>query len=147
MHEFLQSCAKAAEKDSETIFTELIFSIERIHSEVKELIRAQQRAAVSQAEGLVERLEQEIAHLKRRYAELEQLSHTEDHIHFFHVSCLPCCLMEVTHCLAWLFIVWFCLTNLSPSLFLFRVISLSPAPVYFQIYPAPLPLAVSTLVL
>ena len=96
MHEFLQSCAKAAEKDSETIFTELIFSIERIHSEVKELIRAQQRAAVNQAEGLVERLEQEIAHLKRRYVELEQLSHTEDHIHFLQVTHFPSFLLEVT---------------------------------------------------
>ncbi|XP_062320937.1 E3 ubiquitin-protein ligase TRIM16-like [Osmerus eperlanus] len=80
--ESLTRSAQAAEKDSERIFTELIRSIERRRSEVKELIRAQQRAAVSQAKGLVERLEQEIAQLKRRDAELEQLSHTEDHIHF-----------------------------------------------------------------
>ncbi|XP_062320872.1 E3 ubiquitin-protein ligase TRIM16-like [Osmerus eperlanus] len=80
--ESLTRSAQAAEKYSERIFTELICSIERRRSEVKELIRAQQRAAVSQAEGLVERLEQEIAQLKRRDAELEQLSHTEDHIHF-----------------------------------------------------------------
>ncbi|XP_062320938.1 E3 ubiquitin/ISG15 ligase TRIM25-like [Osmerus eperlanus] len=80
--ESLTRSAQAAEKDSERIFTALICSIERRRSEVKELIRAQQRAAVSQAKGLVERLEQEIAQLKRRYAELEQFSHTEDHIHF-----------------------------------------------------------------
>ncbi|XP_046883664.1 E3 ubiquitin/ISG15 ligase TRIM25-like isoform X1 [Hypomesus transpacificus] len=80
--ESLTRSAQAAEVDSERIFTELILSIERRRSEVKELIRAQQKEAVSQAEGLVERLEQEIAHLKRRYVELEQLSHTEDHIHF-----------------------------------------------------------------
>ncbi|XP_046907274.1 E3 ubiquitin/ISG15 ligase TRIM25-like isoform X2 [Hypomesus transpacificus] len=80
--ESLTRSAQAAEVDSERIFTELILSIERRRSEVKELIRAQQRAAVSQAEGLVERLEQEIAQLKKRYAELEQLSHTEDHINF-----------------------------------------------------------------
>ncbi|XP_067093914.1 E3 ubiquitin/ISG15 ligase TRIM25-like isoform X2 [Osmerus mordax] len=78
----LTRSAQAAEKDSERIFTALIRSIERRRSEVKELIRAQQRAAVSQAEGLVDRLEQEIAQLKRRDAELEQLSHTEDHIYF-----------------------------------------------------------------
>ena len=82
----VQRSAQAAESDSERIFTELIRSILKRRSEVKELIRAQQRAAVSQAEGLVERLEQEIAELKRRYAELEQFSHIEDHIHFLQVQ-------------------------------------------------------------
>ncbi|KAJ8377090.1 hypothetical protein SKAU_G00076700, partial [Synaphobranchus kaupii] len=42
----------------------------------------QEKAEVSCAERLLERLEQEIAELRRRDAELEQLSHTEDHIHF-----------------------------------------------------------------
>ncbi|XP_061096515.1 tripartite motif-containing protein 16-like [Conger conger] len=74
--------AQAAVEDSERIFTEMIRSIERRCSEVKELIRDQEKAEVSQAEGLLERLEQEIAELRRRDAELEQLSHTEDHIHF-----------------------------------------------------------------
>ena len=64
----------------------MIRSIERRCSEVKELIRAQEKAEVSQAEGLLKRLEQEIAELKRRDAELEQLSHTEDHIHFLKVT-------------------------------------------------------------
>ncbi|KAJ8343142.1 hypothetical protein AAFF_G00248410, partial [Aldrovandia affinis] len=56
------------------------FEIRR--SEVKELIRDQEKAEVSRAERLIEQLEQEIAELRRRDAELEQLSHTEDHIHF-----------------------------------------------------------------
>ena len=73
-------------EDSERIFTEMIRSIERRRSEVKELIRAQEKAEVSRAEGLLKRLEQEIAELKRRDAELEQLSHTEDHIHFLKVN-------------------------------------------------------------
>ncbi|XP_046908075.1 E3 ubiquitin-protein ligase TRIM16-like isoform X2 [Hypomesus transpacificus] len=73
---------QAAVEDSERIFTELIRSIERRRSEVKDLIGAQQGAALSQAEGLLERLEQEIAELRRRDAELEKLSHTEDNIHF-----------------------------------------------------------------
>ncbi|KAG9332001.1 hypothetical protein JZ751_016277, partial [Albula glossodonta] len=58
--------AQAAVEDSERIFTELIRSIERRRSEVKELIRDQEKAAVSRAEGLLERLEQEIAELRRR---------------------------------------------------------------------------------
>ncbi|XP_061093904.1 tripartite motif-containing protein 16-like [Conger conger] len=78
----LKSSAQVAVEDSERIFTEMIRSIERRCSEVKELIRDQEKAEVSRAEGLLERLEQEIAELRRRDAELEQLSHTEDHIHF-----------------------------------------------------------------
>ncbi|KAG9329940.1 hypothetical protein JZ751_028511, partial [Albula glossodonta] len=69
--------AQAAVEDSERIFTELIRSIERRCSEVKELIRDQKKAA-------------EIAELRRRDAELEQLSHTEDHIHFLQ-SCKSLC--------------------------------------------------------
>ncbi|KAJ8248650.1 hypothetical protein COCON_G00233950 [Conger conger] len=70
----------------------MIRSIERRCSEVKELIRDQEKAEVSRAEGLLEQLEQEIAELRRRDAELEQLSHTEDHIHFLQSSkslCVP----------------------------------------------------------
>ncbi|XP_036416300.1 E3 ubiquitin-protein ligase TRIM47-like [Colossoma macropomum] len=78
----LKSSAQAAVEDSERIFTELIRSIEKTRSEVTELIRAQEEAELSGAEELLEQLEQEIADLKRRDTELEQLSHTEDHIHF-----------------------------------------------------------------
>ncbi|KAK6293166.1 hypothetical protein J4Q44_G00366670 [Coregonus suidteri] len=78
----LKNSAQAAVKDSERIFTELIRSIERRRSEVKELIRAQEKAEVSRAEGLLEQLEQEISELRRREAELEQLLHTEDNIQF-----------------------------------------------------------------
>ncbi|KAG5285007.1 hypothetical protein AALO_G00033020 [Alosa alosa] len=80
--ETLKGSAQTAVEDSERIFTEMIRSIERRRSEVKELIRVQEKAEVSRAEGLLKRMEQEIAELKRRDAELEQLSHTKDHIHF-----------------------------------------------------------------
>uniref|UniRef100_A0A3B3QSK1 B30.2/SPRY domain-containing protein n=1 Tax=Paramormyrops kingsleyae TaxID=1676925 RepID=A0A3B3QSK1_9TELE len=80
------SSAQSAVEDSERIFTEMIFSIERRRSEVTKLIRDQQKAAVSQAEGDMERLKQEIDELKRRHSELEQFSHTEDHIHFLQVT-------------------------------------------------------------
>ncbi|XP_058872716.1 tripartite motif-containing protein 16-like [Acipenser ruthenus] len=69
-------------KESEKIFTELIRSIEKIHTEVIELIGANEKAAVNQAEGRMKKLKQEIAELRRRNAELKQLSETEDHIHF-----------------------------------------------------------------
>ncbi len=72
-------------KDSERIFTELIRSIEKRRSEVMQLIRDQERAAVSRAEEQLERLKNEIDDLRRRNAELEQLSHTNDHVHFLKV--------------------------------------------------------------
>ncbi|XP_050984029.1 tripartite motif-containing protein 16 isoform X1 [Labeo rohita] len=74
--------AQTAVEDSERIFTELIRSIERSRSELIRLIRDQEKRAVSGAEGRLERLEQEINDLRRRDAELEQLSHTQDHIQF-----------------------------------------------------------------
>ncbi|XP_072549602.1 E3 ubiquitin/ISG15 ligase TRIM25-like [Salminus brasiliensis] len=79
--ESYKSCAQAALEDSEKIFTELIRSIEKTCSEVKQLIRAREKATVSRAEELLVLLEQEIAELKGRDNELEQLLHTENHIH------------------------------------------------------------------
>ncbi|XP_056124413.1 tripartite motif-containing protein 16-like isoform X1 [Rhinichthys klamathensis goyatoka] len=74
--------AHTAVEDSERIFTELIRSIERSRSEATQRIRDQEKTAVSRAEKRLERLEQEINDLRRRDAELEQLSHTQDHIRF-----------------------------------------------------------------
>uniref|UniRef100_A0A671PDC1 E3 ubiquitin/ISG15 ligase TRIM25-like n=1 Tax=Sinocyclocheilus anshuiensis TaxID=1608454 RepID=A0A671PDC1_9TELE len=71
--------AQTAVEDSERIFTELIRSTERSRSELIQLIRDQEKTAVSRAEG---RLEQEINDLRRRDAELEQFLHTHDHIQF-----------------------------------------------------------------
>ncbi|XP_066532190.1 tripartite motif-containing protein 16-like protein [Hoplias malabaricus] len=78
----LKSSAQTAVEDSERIFTELIRSIEERRSEVTELIRAQEKAELSRAEEHIQQLEQEISDLKRRDTELEQLSHTDDHIQF-----------------------------------------------------------------
>ncbi|XP_042569778.1 tripartite motif-containing protein 16-like [Cyprinus carpio] len=74
--------AQTTVEDSERIFTELIRSIERSRSELIRLIRDQEKTAVSRDEGRLERLEQEINDLRRRDAELEQLSHTQHHIQF-----------------------------------------------------------------
>uniref|UniRef100_A0A4W4G826 Tripartite motif-containing protein 16-like n=1 Tax=Electrophorus electricus TaxID=8005 RepID=A0A4W4G826_ELEEL len=82
----LKRSAQAAVEDSERIFTELIRSIEKKRCEVRQLIRDQEKTELSQVQGLLDQLEQEIADLKRRDTELEQLSHTEDHIHFLQVT-------------------------------------------------------------
>uniref|UniRef100_A0AAY4CC47 Tripartite motif-containing protein 16-like n=1 Tax=Denticeps clupeoides TaxID=299321 RepID=A0AAY4CC47_9TELE len=84
--------AQAAVMDSEKIFTQMIHSIKRRHSEVSELIRDQEKAELSRVEEFQGQLEQEITDLRRRDAELEQLSNTEDHIHFlqsFPSLCAP----------------------------------------------------------
>ncbi|XP_067091214.1 tripartite motif-containing protein 16-like isoform X1 [Osmerus mordax] len=74
--------AQATVDDSERIFNEMIRSMEKKRSEVKEQIRAQEKAAVQRVEEVLKLLEKEILELKNQSAELDKLSHTEDHIHF-----------------------------------------------------------------
>ncbi|XP_067283811.1 E3 ubiquitin/ISG15 ligase TRIM25-like isoform X1 [Pseudorasbora parva] len=74
--------AQTAVEDSERTFTELIHSFKRSRSEATQQIRDREKAALIPAEGRLQQLEQEINDLRRRDAELEQLSHTQDHIHF-----------------------------------------------------------------
>ncbi|XP_051569393.1 E3 ubiquitin-protein ligase TRIM47-like isoform X2 [Myxocyprinus asiaticus] len=73
--------AQTAVEDCELIFTELISSIEKRRSEVTQLIRDQEKAAVSRAEEHLEQLEQEIDDLRRRVAEMEQLFFTHDDVY------------------------------------------------------------------
>uniref|UniRef100_A0A8C2KMA8 Uncharacterized protein n=1 Tax=Cyprinus carpio TaxID=7962 RepID=A0A8C2KMA8_CYPCA len=63
------------------LFTHLIRSIEKCQTEVLEMMEKQQKAAEKEEKELIEELEQEITELKMRNTELEQLSHTEDHLH------------------------------------------------------------------
>ncbi|XP_062865092.1 tripartite motif-containing protein 16-like [Trichomycterus rosablanca] len=74
--------AQTAVKNIERICNELINSINRRSSELKDLIRDRETAEVSQAEKVLKQVEQQIVELKRKDAELEQLSHTEDPVHF-----------------------------------------------------------------
>lgn len=53
---------------------------------MKELIEARRKTAVAEAEDLQMQLEEEIATLRRRDADVEQVSHTADHIHFIQVK-------------------------------------------------------------
>ncbi|KAG8005942.1 E3 ubiquitin/ISG15 ligase TRIM25 [Nibea albiflora] len=80
--EAINGSADKAVEDSEKIFTELIRLMEKRRSDVKQQVRSQQETEVSRVKELQEKLEQEITELKRKDAELEQLSHTEDNIQF-----------------------------------------------------------------
>ncbi|XP_030608032.1 tripartite motif-containing protein 16-like [Archocentrus centrarchus] len=91
-----QSAHKTVEH-SEKIFTELIRVIQKRSSDVKQQIRSQQETEVSRVKELQEKLEQEITELKRKDAELKQLSHTEDHIQFLHNYPSLSALSESTH--------------------------------------------------
>ncbi|XP_076118863.1 E3 ubiquitin/ISG15 ligase TRIM25-like [Alosa pseudoharengus] len=80
--ESLQASTQEAVEETERIFTELISFMEQKRSEVTESIRAQERAEVSRAEGLLEQLELEITKLKSRDAEMEKLLPIEDPVDF-----------------------------------------------------------------
>ncbi|XP_019203382.1 tripartite motif-containing protein 16-like [Oreochromis niloticus] len=82
--EAINQSADQTVEHSEKIFTELIHLIQKRSSDVKQQIRSQQETEVSRVKELEEKLEQEITELKRKDAELKQLSHTEDHMQFLH---------------------------------------------------------------
>ncbi|XP_028252203.1 tripartite motif-containing protein 16-like isoform X2 [Parambassis ranga] len=96
----VEAISRSADKtveNSEKIFTELIRLIQKRSSDVKQQVRSQQEAEVSRVAERQEELEQEITELKRKAAELEQLSQTEDHIHFLHNYRPLSALSESTH--------------------------------------------------
>ncbi|XP_032420373.1 tripartite motif-containing protein 16-like [Xiphophorus hellerii] len=95
--EAINHSADKTVEDSEKIFTELIRLLQKRSSDVKQQIRSQQETEVSRVKDVQEKLEQEITELKRKDAELEQLSHTEDHNQFLlNYPSLPA-LSESTH--------------------------------------------------
>ncbi|XP_040052601.2 E3 ubiquitin-protein ligase TRIM21 [Gasterosteus aculeatus] len=63
------------------VFSTLKESVERSQAELINSIDEKQRKTAKQAEGFIKDLEQEISELKKRSTEVEQLSHSEDHLH------------------------------------------------------------------
>ena len=68
----------------------MLQAVERWKAEINQMIMANMQSAMSQAEGYVDRLEQEILELQRRDAELRQILETEDNIHFLQVLRCTC---------------------------------------------------------
>uniref|UniRef100_A0AAX7US77 Tripartite motif-containing protein 16-like n=1 Tax=Astatotilapia calliptera TaxID=8154 RepID=A0AAX7US77_ASTCA len=95
--EAINGSADKTVEDSEKMFTELIRLLQKRSSDVKQQVRSQQETEVSRVKELQEKLEQEIAELKRKDGELEQLSHTEDHNQFLHNYPSLSALSESTH--------------------------------------------------
>uniref|UniRef100_A0A3P8R9Q2 RING-type domain-containing protein n=1 Tax=Astatotilapia calliptera TaxID=8154 RepID=A0A3P8R9Q2_ASTCA len=90
-----QSADKAVE-ENEKIFAELICLMQNRSSDLKQQIRSQQETEVGRVKELQEKVEQEIAELRRNDAKLEQLSCTEDHNQFLHSYSLLSALNEST---------------------------------------------------
>ncbi|MEQ2236989.1 hypothetical protein ILYODFUR_018466 [Ilyodon furcidens] len=95
--EAISVSADKAVEDSEKIFTELIRLVQKRRYYVEQQIRSQQETEVSRVKDLQKKLEQEITELKRKDAELEQLSKTEDHNQFLHNYASLSALSESTH--------------------------------------------------
>ncbi|KAK3566876.1 hypothetical protein QTP86_004772 [Hemibagrus guttatus] len=74
------------------IFSALICRIERSQDELLKIMKEKQEAAEREAEELIKDLEQKITDLKRTNAELEHLSHTEDHLHLLQLYPYLCSL-------------------------------------------------------
>ncbi|XP_061569370.1 tripartite motif-containing protein 16-like [Cololabis saira] len=95
--EAIDHSADKTVEDSEEIFTELISLLQKRSSDVKQKIRSQQETEVRRVRELEEKLQQEITELKRRDAEMKQLSDTEDHNQFLHNCPSLSPLSESTH--------------------------------------------------
>nr|XP_024655686.1 tripartite motif-containing protein 16-like [Maylandia zebra] len=95
--EAINGSADKAVEDSEKMFTELIRLLQKRSSDVKQQVRSQQETEVSRVKELQEKLEQEIAELKRKDSELEHFAYTEDHNQFLHNYPSLSALSESTH--------------------------------------------------
>ncbi|CAJ1077059.1 tripartite motif-containing protein 16-like [Xyrichtys novacula] len=82
--EAINGSADKAVDHSQEIFIQLIRLMEKRRSDVEQQVRSQQEREVSRVKELQEKLEQEITELKRKDADLQKLSLTEDHNQFLH---------------------------------------------------------------
>ncbi|XP_073678883.1 tripartite motif-containing protein 16-like [Garra rufa] len=78
----LKNLAQATEEEGDRIYSDLLSFIQRSHTETITLVQSQMSTELDQIQGHLEGLEREILKLKRKQSELEQLSHTDDHIYF-----------------------------------------------------------------
>ncbi|XP_051781541.1 tripartite motif-containing protein 5-like [Erpetoichthys calabaricus] len=78
----IQCSAVKEIQEHQEIFTSLLHSLEKLQSEVTGVIKDHEKREVTKAQELIERLEKEIEDLRRRDAELSELSQLDDHIHF-----------------------------------------------------------------
>ncbi|XP_028261627.1 E3 ubiquitin/ISG15 ligase TRIM25-like isoform X2 [Parambassis ranga] len=81
----LKCCAENSLKDCDRMFADLISSLQRRRSEVKQLIKVQEQTAIAQVVELQLQLVEEITKLKEKDAELEQLAHVDNFIYLMQI--------------------------------------------------------------
>ncbi|KAK2828075.1 hypothetical protein Q5P01_019109 [Channa striata] len=82
--EAINCSADKAVTESEEIFAGLMCLLEMKRFRVIQQIRSKQKTEVSHIRESEKKLQQEISELMRKATELEQVSHTQDHLHFLH---------------------------------------------------------------
>ncbi|XP_041824115.1 tripartite motif-containing protein 16-like [Melanotaenia boesemani] len=80
--ENINSSVDEAARESQTTFSHLIQLLEKRSSEVQQQIQSQQETEMGRVQELQDKLQQEITELRKKDAELEQLSRSEDHCQF-----------------------------------------------------------------
>uniref|UniRef100_A0A3B3DMX8 E3 ubiquitin/ISG15 ligase TRIM25-like n=1 Tax=Oryzias melastigma TaxID=30732 RepID=A0A3B3DMX8_ORYME len=80
--ETINLSAEKSIKESQNVFKGLIRLLEQKCSEVEQKVKSYQMEEVRKVEELQEKMQQEITKLRKTEAELDQLSSTEDHLHF-----------------------------------------------------------------
>ncbi|XP_039609026.1 tripartite motif-containing protein 16-like [Polypterus senegalus] len=93
VEEMKMSMEKEVE-ENEKSFTTLIQCIEEVHRKLTDRIRKQEKTETGKAEEVMKQLKKEIEELKRREAELKELSETKDHVHFLQTFSSRCVLPE-----------------------------------------------------
>ncbi|XP_028829342.1 E3 ubiquitin/ISG15 ligase TRIM25-like [Denticeps clupeoides] len=78
--------AQTAAEEAARVFSELTNFIERTRSELKKMIASQKKAAVVEAEGVLQELQTEISQLRDQDVKLKQLLLAEDKIGFIQSS-------------------------------------------------------------
>uniref|UniRef100_A0A8C4RH06 B30.2/SPRY domain-containing protein n=1 Tax=Erpetoichthys calabaricus TaxID=27687 RepID=A0A8C4RH06_ERPCA len=79
-------------EENKKSFSALIWCIEEAHRKLTKRIKEQEKRESKKAEGVMEQLEKEIEELRRREAELKELSETKDHLHFLQTFSSRCVL-------------------------------------------------------
>ncbi|XP_015248131.1 PREDICTED: tripartite motif-containing protein 16-like [Cyprinodon variegatus] len=95
--EAINGSADKEVEDSEKIFMDVVRFIQKRSSVMKQRIRFLQDTEVNRVKKFQKKLEQEITELKRKDAELEKLSITEDHTQFLQNYPSLSALSESTH--------------------------------------------------
>lgn len=82
MMDVMQRSADKVHDDTEQVLSELQRSVERLQELLEEVLDQASQEKMGQAQEVADSLEAEIKELKRRDAEMKDLAHCEDHIHY-----------------------------------------------------------------